>query len=286
VRQAAEQKGDAKGVTVAALCRAVGVTRQAAYGQKKRRGRKEIDEAAVVELVLRERRLQFRLGGRKLLKLIRPELERMGIGMGRDRFFELLFRRHLLVPACAKAPRTTDSRHAFRTYGNLLSTLELTGPHQAWVSDITYVRTERGWTYVSLITDAYSRKIVGWHLHETLESAGSLCALKMALKQLPAGATPVHHSDRGVQYCCWEYVEALEKSGVRISMTQRNHCYENAKAERVNGILKQEYGLGETMRDPKQARGILAQAVTLYNTRRPHVSLSYRIPGEVHEEAA
>jgi transposase InsO family protein len=274
-------------VTVGLLCAAVGLSRQGYYKGHKARRRREIDEGAVVELVKRERRLQPRLGARKVLRLVKPVLEEMGIEIGRDGFFALLRRRGLLLARARRCgARTTDSRHGFRTYGNLLREKELTGAHQAWVSDLTYVRTDEGFLYVSLITDRWSRKIVGHAGEETLEAEGSIAALEMALRQLPEGARPIHHSDRGIQYCCWDYVKRLESRGISISMTESNHCYENAAAERVNGILKQEYGLGETFRTRAQALEALSQAVWLYNTRRPHVSLGYMIPSEVHEMAA
>jgi transposase InsO family protein len=273
-------------VTVTALCREVGISRQAVYQGHRHRQRREVDAEAVVALVQRERQRQSRLGVRKLRVVLAEDLEAMGIWLGRDRMFELLRERGLLVERRVGRPRTTDSRHGFRTYGNLLKDLTLTGPHQAWVSDLTYVRTEESWLYVSLVSDAWSRKIVGYAAYDTLEALGSLLALDQALGQLPAGSSVVHHSDRGVQYCCWDYVERLERRGVRVSMTEANHCYENAQAERLNGILKEEYGLGQTWRTKAQARSALAQAVELYNECRPHQSLGYRMPSVVHAEAA
>jgi transposase InsO family protein len=247
------------------------------------RQRRAIDEAAVVELVKRERRIQPKLGGRKLLVVVGRALEDMGIRIGRDRFFELLRDQGLLIARTRRGgPRTTDARHRFRTYPNLIRGLELTGPHQAWVSDITYVRTEEGWVYVYLISDAYSRKIVGHVTGDTLEARWNVRALGMAVAQLPRGAHPIHHSDRGIQYCCDEYVEALESLWIRISMTEEDHCYENAMAERVNGILKQEYGLGETLKTRREAREALEEGVRLFNERRPHVSLGYETPSKTH----
>lgn len=269
------------------LCATVGMSRQGYYKGHRARQRREIDEEAVVELVKRERKLQPRIGTRKLLALSRADLEEMGVRIGRDRLFEVLRGRAMLIDRRRRCgPRTTDSRHGFRVYENLLKELKLTGPNQAWVSDLTYVRTQEGFVYVSVITDRWSRKIVGYKGHETLEAQGSMEALSMALGQMPAGVRPIHHSDRGIQYCCWEYVRLLESRGLAVSMTEENHCYENAAAERVNGILKQEYALGEVFKTRAEAQLVLAQAVMLYNTRRPHTSLGYRIPSEVHERAA
>ena len=272
-------------MTVTVLCRSLGLTRQAYYKGRRARRRRKIDEEAVVELVKRERAVQPRLGVRKLRVLLRGELEAMGVRIGRDRTFELLRSQGLLVSRRRAGARTTDSRHGFRAYPNLYRELKLSGPHQAWVSDLTYVRTEEGFMYLSLISDAQSRKIVGYAAKETLEATGSVRALEMALRQLPGGARPMHHSDRGIQYCCGEYVRRLEARGITVSMTEENHCYENAQAERLNGILKQEYGLGDTFRTKAQMCAAVKQAVWLYNTRRPHVSLGYRTPEEVHGEA-
>ena len=275
-------------MTVKRVCAAVGLSRQAHYRARRRRRRREIDEGAVIELVKRERRLQPKIGGRKLLTLLRREWEEdLCIRMGRDRFFELLGQHGLLIERRRRgAPRTTDARHGFRTYPNLFRDGTWSGAHQAWVSDVTYVRTNEGWLYAWLISDVWSRKIVGYSGEESLQAEGSLRALEMALSQLPSGALPLHHSDRGIQYCCRAYIRRLEDRGLGVSMTEENHCYENGQAERVNGILKQEYGLGETFRTKAQAREALQQAVWLFNTRRPHTSLGYRIPAQVHETAA
>jgi len=260
----------------------VGLSRQGYYKGRRQQRRREVDQEAIVELVKRERRVQPRLGGRKLLVVLKGDMEQMGIRVGRDRFFAILRREGLLVPHKRRRARTTDSRHGLRTYPNLYREADIEDVHEAWVSDLTYVRTDEGFAYVSLISDAYSRKIVGYASERTLEATGSVRALRMALSQLPAGARPLHHSDRGIQYCCWAYVETLEEHGLPISMTEQDHCYENAQAERLNGILKQEYGLGETLRSRAQAARAVRQAVELYNGRRPHTALGYRTPEAVH----
>jgi transposase InsO family protein len=160
--------------------------------------------------------------------------------------------------------------------------MELTSPGQAVVSDITYIRTCEGFMYLALMMDAYSRVVVGYDCSDSLESQGAVGALKMAISggRLQAGC--VHHSDRGSQYCCKDYVGRLRSGGFKISMTEDNHCYENASAERLNGILKQEYGLGNGFVSKSQARRSVAEAVRLYNWRRPHQSLNYRVPMAVH----
>jgi transposase InsO family protein len=271
-------------VTVSRLCRAAHISRQGYYKGRRERRRRQVDQEALVELVKRERAVQPRLGGRKLRVVLGGELQRMGIEVGRDRFFGILRRAGLLLERRRRGARTTDSRHGLRTYANLYRQAQIDGVHQAWVSDLTYVRTDEGFLYISLISDAYSRKIVGHAGQRTLEATGSMRALRMALRQLPAGARPLHHSDRGIQYCCWDYVKKLESRRLGISMTEESHCYENGQAERLNGILKAEYGLGESFRTRAQASAALGQAVRLYNERRPHTALGYRTPQQVHGE--
>ena len=162
----------------------------------------------------------------------------------------------------------------------------LTAPNQAWAGDITYIRTAEGFLYLNLLTDLYSRKIVGAHAGGTLETEGCLKALEQAVAEMPEGAAPIHHSDRGCQYCSHLFVGQAQACGLSISMTAENHCYENALAERVNGILKQEYWLGGCFRTKAQAKAAVAEAVWLYNNRRPHQALKYRTPEEIHRRAA
>lgn len=269
-------------MTVQAVCRAAGLSRQAFYKAERRRERREIDEEAVEELVKAERRLQPRLGARKLLVVLRPELDAMGIRIGRDRLFALLKRRGLLLERKASRPRTTWVDLLRPAAPNLLKGMALTGPGQAWAADLTYVFTREGWAYASLLTDAFSRKIVGHALWPDLTLEGPMTALEKGLAGLPAGSFPLHHSDRGCQYASGPYRARLEAAGLAASMTEEDHCYENALAERVNGILKEEYGLGGEFADRAQARLTLEQAVLLYNTRRPHTSLGYLTPEAVH----
>ena len=225
-----------------------------------------------------------RIGAVKLLKLIGPELARAQITIGRDRFFALLRRHSLLVGPAPSGPRTTDSRHALRTYANLLEERSIDGPHQAWVSDITYIRTAMGFRYLSLVMDAGSRKVVGYNLSASLSIEGSLSALQMALRQLPAdaGEGVIHHSDRGVQYCSAAYTAALRACGISISMAAVGNPYENAQAERLNGILKIEYLLDAIFASEHQARQAVRQAIRLYNTERPHWALAFQTPEQVH----
>jgi putative transposase len=261
------------------------MTRQNYYKARRQRQRQDVSESLILDLVGRERASQPKIGGRKLQRIIGPELESEGISIGRDRFFELLLAHDLLVKRKTRHCRTTDSWHGFRVYKNLRKDCVLTGPHQALVSDITYIRTHEGFVFLALIMDAWSRAIVGFDCSDSLESEGALRALTQAIGQLPKGCQAIHHSDRGIQYCCKAYVAKLEAAGMRISMTEENHCYENAQAERLNGILKQEYGLGETLVSKKLAYQAVAEAVALYNYRRPHQALGLEYPMTVHTAA-
>lgn len=277
---------DGDAVWVVRLCQLAGLSRQAYYQGCRARRRREIDEEAIVEQVRVERKLHPKIGARKLQVMLRPVLEEMGISVGRDRLFRLLRARGLLVKRSRRRAKTTQSGHLFHVYPNLIRHIEPMMPNQVWVSDLTYLRTDEGFLYLSLIMDAYSRKVVGQVVSDTLEAEGCLRALKTALDALPAGARPVHHSDRGLQYCSKEYVRLLGHYGCPISMTEVNHCYENAKAERLNGILKGEYALGETFRDKRQATRAAQEAVVLYNRFRPHTCLKWKTPEEVHAVAA
>ena len=259
------------------------MSRQNYYARKRRRKKRAVKEDVILSLVREERRLQPRLGGRKLLVRIRPRLEAAGAEVGRDRFFAFLRDHDLLVKPKPKKPKTTQSRHSLPVYGNRAVETETSGPHQVWVADITYVRTEEGFVYASVIMDRHTRVIVGAHMGDTLETAGCLAALEKALKTLPKGASPLHHSDRGCQYCSHAYVERLHEKGLSVSMTEVFHCYENAHAERVIGTLKQEYELDAIFRTKADAEKAFYQAVYLYNHCRPHRSLGYRTPMEVHQ---
>ena len=245
-----------------------------------------MNEKLVKELVQVERAIQPRLGGLKMHGLLRSELADAGVRLGRDRFFKVLKNQGLLLRRLRKAPRTTCSRHSLPVFSNQVKALDLTGPNQAWASDITYIRLIGDFVYLSLITDMSSRKIVGYHLGKTMDAQETLKALDMALKEKPASAVPIHHSDRGSQYCCHEYVNKLNDYHMPISMTEERHCAENAMAERVNGILKQEYFLNSEFRTMEQAEDAVEEAIHLYNTRRPHRSLNFHTPEQAHKVAA
>jgi transposase InsO family protein len=260
------------------------MTRQNYYARRKVRRRRSVDGELIAQLVQRERQIQPRLGTRKLYHMLKPELKQAGVRMGRDRMFEELRKRDLLLePVPAPYPHTTQSYHNLPVFGNRIKDKELEGPNEVWVSDLSYLRTRQGFLYLALITDKYSRKIVGWHVGDTLEAIGCVRALDRALAELPEGQKPIHHSDQGSQYCCHEYVKRLQERGLAISMTEVNHCAENALAERMNGILKQEYGLGAEFATKAAAHQAAKQGIGLYNTRRPHNALGKRTPAQVHQ---
>lgn len=263
------------------ICQWYGISRQAHYKQRATEARRSEHSQEIVSLVRQIRYRHRRMGGRKLLNELRPALERRSIHMGRDRFFDVLRERQLLVKKRRRRPRTTYSG-SWRC-ANLLHGRRINEPNQAWVSDITYVTTESGFCYVSLVTDVYSRRIMGYHASASLSVEGALEALKMAYQHggLHCQNT-IHHSDRGVQYTCGPYREQLDQYRMRPSMGATGNCYDNAIAERVNGILKQEYGLDGLFTDLKQLRQALRQAVWLYNHERPHMSLGYMKPDQVY----
>jgi putative transposase len=264
----------------------LGLSRQSHYRQKQKRQRQKVDGDLVAELVRQERKLQPQLGTRKLQVLLQGALARAGVKMGRDRLFEELGKRDLLVKRRrSEYPKTTHSRHNLPLFKNLIRELKVKKPNQVWVGDITYLRTEEDFVYLALLTDKASRKIVGYHCGDTLEAIGCMRALEMALESLPEGEKPIHHSDRGCQYCCHEYVGMVRERGLTISMTETNHTAENAMAERMNGILKGEYWLDVMFRTKAEAIQAVEQAVYLYNTRRPHTKLGNRFPEVVHSLA-
>jgi putative transposase len=260
------------------------MSRQNYYARRRVRQAQAVDAGLVTELVRAERRVQPRLGTRKLRVVLQGALAKAGVQLGRDRFFAVLRREGLLLaPLPKEYPQTTSSYHCLPVFANLVKDREVKQPNEVWVSDLTYLRTAEGFLYLALVTDKFSRKIVGYHCGDTLEAVGCVRALGMALKDLPAQAHPIHHSDQGSQYCCHEYVQALGLRGLTISMTVADHCAENALAERMNGILKQEYGLGRELATKAGARRAVDQGIWLYNTKRPHTALNYRMPEEVHQ---
>ncbi len=263
------------------LCDWYGISRQAHYQMKERQRERAADAQVVLDQVKAFRQRHKRLGTRKLHHVLAAEWEAFGIHIGRDRLFDLLRENDLLVPPCRRQQRTTWAGDWF--CGNLLNAANIQHPNEAWVSDITYIETEAGFLYLSLITDVFSRRIMGFDLCPTLAVEGALRALQMAIRQ---AGTPVkgliHHSDHGVQYTCHAYRQTLKAHGLRSSMGEVGNAYDNALAERVNGILKQEYSLDARFVTAAQAQRAVREAVWLYNHERPHLALKYQTPYQVY----
>ncbi len=268
-----------------ALCDLFGKSRQAYYQHSKYRYKEEAKAEILLQLVEKERKLMPRIGGRKLLLRVQPHLP-AELYLGRDSFFDFLRNQGLLIRKRRYRVRTTYSNHWMHKYPNLIKEFIPEQAHQLWVSDITYIETMEGFAYLNLVTDAYSRKIVGWDIGATLEAKYTVKALQMALKQLPKGTRNIiHHSDRGVQYCCGDYVKILTKNCFQISMTENGDPRENAIAERVNGILKDEWLNQMKLTSLTEAIRQLEQIIRIYNQNRPHSSLDMNTPEYAHNQA-
>lgn len=233
---------------------------------------------------MRIRREMPRLGTRKLFYLLKESFLRDGISIGRDRLFDLLREEGLLIVKKKKYTKTTDSRHWMRKYPNLIKQVELRRPEQVWVADITYLAVSSGYRYLHLVTDAYSKQIMGYRVSESLAASETLKALQMALSNRSYQETLTHHSDRGLQYCSAAYVKVLRQNDIAISMTQDGSPYDNAIAERVNGILKDEYSLDQTFENQQQLELEVKQSVLTYNNKRPHESNHMLTPNEMHQQ--
>jgi len=259
-----------------------GKTRQAYYKQKKETYKESINEDLVLTVVRKIRETQKRTGGRKLLEMVKEKVDQEQL-MGRDAFFDLLRSHGLHVRKRKFRAVTTNSFHWLHKYPNLIKGLTPERPNHLWVSDITYINTDNGFLYLYLVTDAYSRKIIGWHLSDNLGSDNAILALFMAISQLPANCTEIiHHSDRGIQYCSLKYVKILQAHGIKISMTENGDPYENAIAERVNGILKTEWLYDMNLHDYTESREAIEQIIRIYNTERLHSSIEMLTPEQAH----
>jgi putative transposase len=268
--------------SLGALCRLLGVTRQAYYQQKTRIERTAMQKYLLLDEVVKIREGQKQLGVRKLYFMTMEKRLEHGITMGRDAFFSMMREEGMLVrKRRSRKPRTTFSCPWMKRYPNLAKEFHASAPNQLWVSDITYIRVRFGFAYLSLVTDAYSRKIVGYHLCRDLSAKGCVAALKMALANNPQRAGLTHHSDRGVQYYSHTYMKLLGPH-IRISMTEKGDPLENAIAERVNGILKTEL-LQRRFESLAEARLEVARAVSTYNHLRPHLSVDMLTPAVAHE---
>lgn len=275
-------KQDFPKVGIAVLCRLFGKTRHAYYDSLWRKESSLVKEDVILQEVINIRKDLPRLGTRKLHFVIQNKLISHQISFGRDYLFDLLSEHKLLIRQRKRKAITTDSRHWMRKYSNLVKGLEITRPEQVWVSDITYIRLTNQWGYLSLITDAYSRKIMGYCFRQDLAAEGCIEALKMALNNRIYNQSIIHHSDRGSQYCSHNYVDLLLKNNIAISMTENGDPYENALAERMNGIIKTEFNLYSSLLGFEQTKNKISKSIKSYNELRPHASCDYLTPNQAH----
>ena len=263
----------------------MGLSRQAYYQGRARHAKRVQQAQTVVQLVQEQRMRQPRVGTRKLHHMLRDSMGERGIVLGRDAMFGVLRNARMLVAPRRAYHKTTNSHHRFRRHPNLLKSgpqqVQASHSEQVWVADITYLPTAGKFVYLSLVTDAYSRKIVGWHVHESLQTEEVAKALQIALRQRQTHQRLVHHSDRGIQYCSTYYQQLHQRHGLTCSMKDGYDCYQNALAERVNGILKTEFLL-DRPHDLHQARRMVEQSIEIYNRERVHLSLKMQTPDAVH----
>jgi len=261
----------------------LGYSPQAYYKHNKKALINQVNEKFILGQIDAIRKHQPRCGGRKLFIMLQPFFKEHNISMGRDKFFDVLKRNKLLVRRIKRSVHTTDSKHHFHRYPNLVKGFTPLKAHELWVADITYIPLKERFAYLFLITDAYSRKIVGFHVSDDMKVNSAVVALKKALAQKPPETIVIHHSDRGIQYCSAEYVNLLEQHHAMISMTNNGDPLENAIAERINGILKTEL-ISRYYNNIDAAVIHITRCITIYNYRRRHSSLNWQIPAEVHNQ--
>lgn len=260
-----------------------GIDRQVYYRHIKRKTLKQDKARQVIELIETLRIKMPRIGTRKMHYLLHEPLNKLKIG--RDKFFDILRANHLLIQPKRSYHVTTNSHHRFRKHRNLISGLAINRPEQVWVSDITYIGKRDKPCYLSLITDAYSKRIMGYYVADNLNTESSLQALKMAIKKRKSvRQSLIHHSDRGLQYCSDDYQKMLVMHQIQCSMTQNSDPYENAIAERVNGILKQEFNIDKYLLDLKTTKQIVKESIEIYNNQRPHLSNHLLTPKQMHAQ--
>lgn len=263
-----------------------GFSRQAYYKHYKAVNKEGKANALLLNMVSETRSTHPTIGVRKMYYMLQKQMETHQVKLGRDAMFDLLRKEGLLIRKRHRKAITTWSGHPYRKYPNLIKAFVPSAPNKLWVSDITYLRTQKGFAYLSLITDAYSSKIVGYDIATNLEAVNSLNALRMALTNNVNSLNGlIHHSDRGLQYCSHEYVKLLHQNNIRISMTESGDPLENPKAERINGILKQEYLFKHTIRDINHARKLCHATIEVYNKQRPHLSCDMLTPEQIHNQS-
>ena len=264
-------------------CTLFGLNRQVYYRRIKSRKEKQSIAVLVVSMVLEIRQSMPRIGAKKMYHLLNNDLKQLKIG--RDKFINILRANHLLISPKRSYHITTNSHHRFRKHQNQILGLQIQRPEQVWVSDITYIGKRENPCYLSLITDAYSKRVMGFNVADNLNAESSLIALKNAIKQRRnKELSLIHHSDRGLQYCANEYQIVLNKNNIKCSMTQNSDPYENAVAERINGILKQEFSIDKFNKQLPIMRELVKNAIEIYNTKRPHYSNYMLTPNQMHEQ--
>lgn len=266
-----------------ATCRLFGVNRQVYYRAKRSEATNRQCATSVVDKVLEVRQRMPELGTRKLYKKLYPQLRELKVG--RDKLFSIMSANQMQIKKKRQYTITTNSHHRFRKHKNLIEHAQINRPEQVWVSDITYIGSRINPMYLSLVTDAYSKKIMGYNVSDSLNAKGAVSALKMAIKsrRYPE-ETLIHHSDRGLQYCCDDYQKTLVKYQIRTSMTEKYDPYQNAVAERINGILKQEFIRGIEIKDIQLMKKLITQSIQIYNLERPHYSCHMETPNDMHKQ--
>lgn len=267
------------------LCRLFGKSRGAIYDHLTRLQYESLSDDIILQCVKQVRTQLPRLGTRKLHHMLTPLLQEHGIQIGRDYLFELLAAHKMLVRRRKRKVITTDSRHWMKKYTNRVKDIVICRPEQVWVSDITYIRLINQWGYLSLITDAYSRKIMGFALRTDMSAQGCIDALKMAINNRTySNEQLIHHSDRGSQYCSTAYVQLLTDHNIGISMTENGDPYENALAERINGIIKNEFNLYGSNKNLEDTYKLVNRSIKAYNELRPHSSCNLLTPHQAHQQ--
>lgn len=271
--------------SISSTCELLGLSRQVYYRAIKSKQKRQAIASQVVDLIRSIRMEQPRIGTKKLYYILKQPLQELGVG--RDRLFTILKANRMLIKPKRSYHITTNSHHRFRKHKNLIENLTIQRPEHLWVADITYVGTRQNPMYLFLITDAYSKKIVGYYLSNTLETQGAIKALSLAVKnRCYPEKLLMHHSDRGLQYCSDDYQKTLNRNDIKCSMTESYDPYQNAIAERINGILKQEFLINTQKIDITIMRKIVKQSVLIYNTKRPHLSCSMLTPEQMHQQSS
>jgi putative transposase len=262
----------------------LGYSRQYVYKQPQDAAKQLERQEAVKQLVDKERKLLPRIGTRKIHYLIKEELHHRELKYGRDKLFALMQYYGLQIKPRRRYIQTTMSKHWLRKWPNIVKEKAVQYPDEVWVSDITYIKTEQGNCYLNMITDAYSRKIMGYAVDDTMETQSMINALKMATAQRQyTHHSTIHHSDRGLQYCSKEYKLLTAKNNIRLSMTENGDPYENALAERMNRTIKEEFGMDKILKNKEQVKQLVEESIFLYNNRRPHLALKMKTPQQVYK---